>query len=271
MASRTDRLSHLALPLIIQESLLPRTQGAMLFHRKYGNTDITLSGGVSKGKRLPLPSGIISRRLLYWAITTARYNKSADIVCDGSPVFLKKLNLGASSRRRSDLKTQLVRLVNTSITVEEFGRYQESFSLDLVPLFDSMDIVVEESNQLRLFETSIRFSDKFYSMIEKLPHQPINKDALFSLDSPLATDIYLWAQRRTFGLRKDTLITWNLLYHQFRRAEETKPAFRRSFTNAVELVGSVMRTWDERSFARLTDDGIVLRSCPQQYETRPTG
>ena len=46
MATRDDRLSHLALPLIIQESLLPRTQGATEFHRKYGNTDISLSGGV---------------------------------------------------------------------------------------------------------------------------------------------------------------------------------------------------------------------------------
>ena len=232
MATRDDRLSHLALPLIIQESLLPRTQGATEFHRKYGNTDISLSGGVSKGKRLPLPSGIISRRLLYWAITTARYNKSPEIICDGSPTFLKNLNLGATARRRRDLKTQLKRLVHTSITIEEFGRYDESFTLDLVPMFDCVDFLVEDTNQLRLFQSSIRFSDKFYNEIERLPHQPINQDALFSLDSPLAMDIYLWAQRRTYGLRKTTLIKWSLLYHQFRRPQESKGAFRRSFTNA---------------------------------------
>ena len=57
------------------------------------------------------------------------YNKSPEIICDGSPTFLKNLNLGATARRRRDLKTQLKRLVHTSITIEEFGRYDESFTL----------------------------------------------------------------------------------------------------------------------------------------------
>jgi len=266
LASSNNRLKHLSLPLVIQESLLPRRSGASVFHRRYGSTDITLSGGVSRGKRLPLPSGVISRRLLYWAITTARYNQSPKILCDGSPKFLENLNLSANAKRRRDLKIQLKRLVHTSITIEEFGRYGESFSLDLVPLFDSMDFLHDDTDQLRLFQSSIKFSDKFYNEIERLPHQPINQDALFSLDSPLAMDIYLWAQRRTYNLKRDTTISWNLLYHQFKRPEETKPSFRRSFSKALDVVQSVMKTWDSSAFAVPTDAGVLLRSCPQQHE-----
>jgi hypothetical protein len=264
-----NRLQHLSLPLVIQESLLPRTSGVSIFHRKYGTTDITLSAGVSRGKRLLLPSGLISRRLLYWAITTARYNKSPEIVLDGSPTFLRNLNLGVNGKRRRDLKVQLKRLVHTSITIEEFGRYGESFTLDLVPLFDSMDFMDcfnTDAEQLRLFQTSIRFSDKFYNEIERLPHQPINQNALFSLESPLAMDIYLWAQRRTYKIKQDKLISWNLLYHQFKRPNETKSAFRRSFTKALSLVCSVMNTWDDRSFAMAHDEGVVIKSCPPQFE-----
>ena len=101
MATRDDRLSHLALPLIIQESLLPRTQERPSFIENMEIQTFPCLVESSKGKRLPLPSGIISRRLLYWAITTARYNKSPEIICDGSPTFLKNLNLGATARRES--------------------------------------------------------------------------------------------------------------------------------------------------------------------------
>jgi hypothetical protein len=272
--TRTHKnLEHLALPLVLQESLLPRTQGATEYTREYGNVCVSVSGGVSRGKRIPLPSGIIARRILYWSITKARASGSREVKIHGSPRFLQELSLSATSSRRRALKTQLIRLVHTSITVEEFpspkSKEDPVITIPSVPLFECLylgDVIYTgtKEEQLPLFKSSIVFSERFYKSVVELPHQPINKDALFSLQSPLASDIYLWVQRRGQTINYQQEFSWGSMYQQFAQPKETKSNFRKSFTNAIGSINEVTNKFSN-SVGYVNDKGFMLQSLPQQH------
>lgn len=272
MNKKHKSLEHLALPLVLQESLLPRTQGATEYTRHYGNVCISISGGVSKGNRIPLPSGLVARRILYWSITKARATASREVQIHGSPKFLQELNLTADARRRRALKTQLIRLVHTSITVEEFPNPEKdepSITIPSVPLFECLylgDVIYTgtKEEQLPLFKSSIVFSERFYKSVVELPHQPINKEALFSLQSPLASDVYLWVQRRGQTINYKQKFSWGSMYQQFAQPRETKSNFRKSFTNAINSINEVTSKFSN-SVGYVSDTGFTLNALPQQH------
>jgi hypothetical protein len=262
--NKVEALKHLALPLVFQESLLPRSQGETILRRQYGEVDITLSGGVRKGQRLLLPSGLIARRLLYWAITTARYNGSPEIIISGSKEFLNQLNLGVSARRKQDLKKQLIRLIGTTITIEKFNAPGHELTIPNLRMFDSFDLMNFNGDQLQLFESKVVFTPEFWQAINSLPHQPINKDVLFALSSPMAMDLYLWIQRRAFTVKGSKMLKWSVLYKQFAMPRETKSNFRKTMLNAVEAVNPVLHSWGENPIV-YGDEGLIIRNAPEQF------
>jgi hypothetical protein len=262
--NKVEALKHLALPLVFQESLLPRSQGETILRRQYGTVDITLSGGVRKGQRLLLPSGLIARRLLYWAITTARYNGSPEISIAGSKEFLNQLNLGVSARRKQDLKRQLIRLIGTTITIERFNAPDHEITIPNLRMFESFDLLNFEGEQLQLFESKVVFAPEFWKAINSLQHQPINKDAFFALSSPMAMDLYLWAQRRAFTVKDSKMFRWSVLYKQFAMPRETKSNFRKTMLNAVEQVNPVLHSWGQNPISP-SSDGLIIRNAPEQF------
>ena len=266
-------LRFLSLPLILQESLLPRASGPEILTRNYGETNITLHSGVYRSKRVLLPSGVLARRLLYWLVSQGRYTDSPAIEMPGVPSLMRQLNLSVNARRRRELKTQLIRLVNTGIKVERFKPYDiRSSKGDLISefstgcaMFESSYLGWENSEQQELFASKVVFSDQFWETIKERPHHPVNLDALFSLRSPLASDIYIWAHRRTITVNVEQMFKWSVMFKQFARPGEQKSKFRKSFTRAVDEINHVMKTWGT-SFAGIRKEGLLLRNCPLQHE-----
>ena len=95
--SKTSSLYYV--PLMLTESLLPYRGQHTHFTRKYQDTHITIQGGADDTGPLPLPSGVLGRRLLFHFITEAWLKRSSKIKIAGTQTILRDLNIKPSSEK----------------------------------------------------------------------------------------------------------------------------------------------------------------------------
>jgi hypothetical protein len=277
--SLPDKASEMVyLPLVLQESIFGRTSGATIVSRSYGKganqVNISISGGVHKGKRLLAPSGRIGRLLFYWLIREARHNKNPLVSVLGSKAIFSELGLTRTSYQIRKFKEELKRLAYMSITIEKFNKIDGSvIARPNIPVFDYIGIWDTDGNseQLPLFKSGLRFSDTFYEAIlksgEGLP--PIRLEPLREIKSALGMDIYVWAQRRAYTIRSSLLeLTWEAVKEQFGQSGETTSNFKKLFPRAYAQAMRHMDCWD--GVAGWCDkEGVYLRKCDSQIAPIP--
>jgi len=274
-------LELLFLPLVLQESILSRQSGPVIVSRDYGGVknkvSITLSGGVHKGKRLPLPSGVMGRRLLYWLVREAKRADSPEIQLCGSKSLFEQLGLQRTSYQARKLKQELLRLTYMNITIESFptrlneDKEEEEAILAIpnIPVFDKVCIWnIENNRQLSLFDSELVFSARFFQAILSEPHQPVRAEAVKNIKSALGIDIYLWLARRTQTIgRPSKTFVWRLMKEQFGREGEKTSNFKKLFTKAFGEACEQIITYGGPA-GHITAKGVVINQCPQQVESK---
>jgi hypothetical protein len=270
----------LYVPLFLTESLLPYRGTHQSFTRAYQNTDITIQGGADRTGLIPLPTGIIGRRLLLHFITQSWLEGSPEIKIRGASTLLTQFGIKHSHANKKNLKRQLYSLSMMMIRVRSHSTFDkadtEPFKVSNIRLMDSLNIygIDEAPNQMCLFDSTVSFSPEFFDLLCELRqnHPPILRGALYGLTGPLQMDIYCFLQRRLqnenlmlkYGGQK---LSWDNLYQQFGRGERRQD-FQKMFRAALSKVLPALKTKSVR-FAdnqpvRVLKDGIVLNSIPRQ-------
>lgn len=276
MGGKTNKkqLELICLPLVLQESLLPRQAGAKIVHREYGNKNnrvsITLTGGFHKGKQLPLPSSIIGRRLFYYLVSEVRRTGNPTIQLDGSPKFLKKIGIAECGAQRKRLRTEILRLSYTAITIEHFNAKGDLLAVPSIPVFNEIALYdFCNEKQLPLFGSFLTFSQPFTDAILGQPHQPIKAEAIKQIKSPLGIDIYLWLSRRTQTVYESKTFTWKMMKQQFGLPKERMHRFKELFTRAFGYACQHMNTWndDPDTVGFCHKDGVTIHNQPQQVKS----
>jgi hypothetical protein len=256
-------VERLLLPLFMQESVLPLSSGPVIVTRSYGNVSLSLQGGVMNGEQLPVASGTMSRRLMHYIVTKARLAGERRVHLGGLRKILKEINITEKSRSKKRLKEELLRLSKTSISVDYFADNDTLRSTN-IRLFSSLELHGLKSDvQTSLLGSWIEFSPEFYRLITDQAHQPVNKDAIWRLTSPLAIDVYLWLQRRCQTVPASGLkLSWDQIYEQFGRGEQMSK-FKFAFKRAVQSATSEMKGWGWEP-CTCSKEGVHVRTAPQQ-------
>jgi hypothetical protein len=269
----------LYVPLFLTESLLPYRGSHQSFTRTYQQTDITIQGGADRNGLIPLPTGVIGRRLLLHFITQSWLQESPNVYIKGTSSLLTQLGIKHSATNKKNLKTQLNRLSMMMIRVRSHFTFpvaeNEAFKNDNIRLMKSSQLYnLEHDHQPSLFQSWVHFSPEFYEMLcaLKAKHPPILKEPLFGLSGPLQMDIYCFLQRRLqnenlmikYGGQK---LSWDNLYSQFGRGER-KQDFKAMFTKALKKVLPKLKThkvqFADNTPVRVLKDGIALYPIPKQ-------
>jgi len=165
---KKKEIELLFLPLVLQESILSRQSGPEIVTREYGTGSnrvaITVSGGVHKGVRLPAPSGVIGRRLLYWMVREAQRANGPEIELCGSKPLFEQLGLSRTAYQLRRLKKELLCLSYMNITIETFPSKDQVIAIPNIPVFDKVWLWnLENNTQLSLFESCLLFSERSHS------------------------------------------------------------------------------------------------------------
>ena len=267
------------LPLVLQESFLPRRSGPSIFTREYGagenKISITVSTRPFRKKVIPLPASVMGRRLLYWVIRQAKLTGSKEIVFKGAKTLFEELGLSPTSYQKRKLKTELIRLAYTLITIEEFPKFQDpkdddpEFEARFYQIFDEVSVWnIENDAQEALFKSRLVLSDRFYDAVLSLPHQPLKGEAIKNINSALGIDIYIWASRRTQTImRNSKTFNWSLMRQQFGLEDETSSNFKKLFKKAFSEAMEQISAYGGKAGA-IFDEGVVLYSAPQQVKPK---
>jgi hypothetical protein len=256
-------VERLLLPLFMQESVFPLRSGPVVVTRSYGNVSLSLQGGVMNGEQLPIASGTMARRLMHYVVTAARVTGERKIHLGGVRKILKSINIAEKSSSKRRLKEELLRLTRTSITIDFFAD-NDTLKSTNIRLFSSLELHGLNSDiQTSLFGSWIEFSPEFFRLITDAVHQPVNKDAIWRLTSPLAIDVYLWLQRRCQTVPSNGLtLTWDHVYEQFGRGEQLSK-FKSAFRRAVQSATAEMKGWGWEP-CTCSKEGVHVRTAPQQ-------
>ena len=285
MFERQEPQAIIKLPLFLTESLLPLRSGPRVQTRAYQDCFITIQGGTIKGKDALLPSGIIGRRLLFYFITQAHSQKSPVIEISGTQSLLTEIGISHKGTARHRVKRELVRLSKTFITIDRFPWSQavkgteidsESFEGHNFRIMKGISLYnVDKPEQLNLFKSRVEFAPEFYDLLVQLynHHPPIDKESLWAIDSPLATDVYCWLQRKVCSPRVvgSLELNWKVIYGQFGRGEQIskfKSAFRKAMKSASEQIKTYKTdpfTYDRPPIEE-TKSGIRIN--PQKQQVR---
>jgi plasmid replication initiation protein len=261
------KLALLFLPLIAQESILPLRAGPKVAVRRYGNVSISIQGGVYDGEALPLPSGTMARRILFHAITKAWITQDAKVQLGGIREMLRDLGIKSSSKSKRRLKAELIRLSKMSIAIDYFPDGEDCLRSANVRLIQSLEIHgLQHDSQMSLLGSWLEFSPEFFETIRGLSHQPVMRDAIWDLTSPLSIDVYIWLQRRAQTHRKSEPLhlSWNHIYEQFGRGEQMSK-FKLAFSAAVKSATGQMKDWGTKP-AWTTTKGVYVTQAPPQVE-----
>jgi hypothetical protein len=272
----SDDSPLLYVPLFLTESLLPFRSKETTFTRRYGKTNITIQGGADETGQLPLASGILARRLLYYFITQAWLKNSPKVNICGTQTLLKKLGVNVNNSSRRSLKKQVYYLSLMTIRIKEYiGVDGDSFRNKNIPIMNGIEIYNWTApEQLMLFRNHVEFSPQFFELLQRLRenHPPIDKNSMWSLTGPLQSDIYCWLQRRL--QHPDTLsgkfITWENLYGQFGRGQRMADfvyRFRRALVKVIPAIkNDVLEFEYKEDPVVILDDGIRLHNVGLQVD-----
>jgi hypothetical protein len=270
--SASKNLQLITLPLVLQESILPRRAGPKSVHRSYGRGDnrvsITVSGGYFKGEQLCVPASVLGRRLFYWMVSEVRRTGNPVVEFSGCPEMFETLGLTLTSKQRRRLKNEILRIAYMNITIEAFPNKKEMLVLPNVSVFKFIhlhDLLIPKQ-QLPLFKSRLEFTEAFTESILSLKHQPIDASVINKLTSPLAIDIYLWLARRVQTVNYRQEFNFGLMKQQFGKPGERTAEFKKLFIPAFKSAAKHIKIFDRPP--ALSKNGVVLYLSPQQVDSK---
>ena len=279
--NETKTSSLYYVPLMLTESLLPYRGHHTHFTRKYQDTHITIQGGADDTGPLPLPSGVLGRRLLFHFITEAWLKRSSKIKIAGTQTILRDLNIKPSNAQRRALKKQIYYLSQMTIRVKTHFTLKdekyEAYKGENIRVLKGLQIYnTDHPTQLTLFDSWIEFSPEFYELLLQLrkKHPPIAKEPVWKLTGALQMDLYCFLQRRLQNIELSFsntgfTLTWEALYEQFGRGERPQD-FRKMIKSALKKVVPVIKThrakFADNTPVRVIKSGLRLYHIPRQVE-----
>ncbi len=214
-----------------------------VFQRRNGDLTLTMIGNTQFG----LPYGSLPRLILAWMTREAKIKNSPILHLGKSfSAFLTTLKLSQSGGVRGDatrLREQMLKLFSTHVSCIYKNDKQGVCKAEQFPVTRSFELwwnpLKAEGGEISPFST-ITLAKDFFEEITKHP-VPVDFRMLQALRrSPLQMDIYIWLTYRFSYLKKQTLIPWALLCHQFgsnyASTAQGQRDFRREFLKALHIV-----------------------------------
>lgn len=268
---------------LVQCTLPHRDPGSVTsWVRRNGNFALVLESSINENTLKPfgLPYGSMPRLILLWIVTEAIRTKSRTIkLGDTLNDFLRSLGLdpntgGGKFSHAKRLKEQIERLLHCRISF----RYSEGSAQKGRKAFLNMEMAREgrfwwdfkNPEQGGLFESEIVLGEVFFEAITAAP-VPVDMRALIALkQSPLAIDVYTWANYRLFTMQRagnrQIKIPLAELKEQFGGEYSRLRDFKASFAEALIKVQEVFPALDY-SFDK---SALVLRDSRQNPAIAPT-
>lgn len=171
--------------------------------------------------------------------------------------FMRRLGLRVGGSQMRVIKQQMENWLKTVYVIDkpdatisgglQYGVGQEWYIdwLEREPQEDTLDV----------FDNWIKFSDYFIDKVIYDHPVPVSLDVLASVGkSPMALDIYLWANRKASYTRQPVHVSWAQLYKQF-GSDSRLAKFKENFRRAVERV---CEAWPELKIIVSPDNGVTL-------------
>ncbi|WP_434108135.1 replication protein RepA [Paraburkholderia caffeinilytica] len=245
----------------------PKLAPGQMYSRDTGKLTLTVS---PTSKRHGIPYGSIPRMILAWICTEAVLTKERTLSLGHSQSdFLKKVGLHNNGRDIRRFREQSLRLFKAVISIEHADDYVDASKRLMISDQSHVFWHPKEADQCALWESTLELSQRFFDEIRSAP-VPIKLEVYYSLSkSPLAMDIYAWLTYRMYVLRvsgrRDALIPWASLKHQFGAGYADKPDsnqglydFKSNFRKRLREVLNFYREAEDH----VEDTGPHLRLTP---------
>ena len=263
---------------MVQATMPHRRTDSLHHERKNGHYRLTMVAG---NPDIGLPFGSIPRLMLAWIGTEALKTKSQEIILgDSMSGFLRELGLVPTGGRWGTIpriKDQSKRLFSCAITCiytnddERFAN-DDPFNIGKANLWWNKPKVHPE--QLSIFKSTLRLSDRFYSEIIEHP-VPVDMRILKALKrSPMELDIYCWTIYRIYTLnhsrRSTVTIPWEALRGQFGSNYADTPQGARDFKREfIKHLNRVHTLFYKQAKIEATPSGLILKKSPLQIPKKP--
>ena len=214
----------LYMPRYLVNMTLPhRKVGGNEFSRRNGGQELSLLAARSVG----LPYGVYARLILLYLTTERVRRKEREFLLGASwRAFLEKMQINRDGEKNQAVQEQLRRLCATLFQIHDVSKNTESIS----------NLVVADEWFRSEDGVNITLSPSFYLMTRD-SIVPLESKIVHKLRrSPLMLDLYAWLSCRLFVLRKETIIPWRLLEHQFGSDYGRLIDFRRKFQKSLKTV-----------------------------------
>lgn len=226
---------------------------ATIPHRKVLGNEFTRKNGIFSlsilsPTHIGLPYGTIPRLLVSWLTTEAVRTKIPEIVLGNTlSGFMQELGLIPSGGRWGTiarLKDQMQRLFSSSIIChyDNENELNGAIGINIAKEYQ-LWWQLKHPEQATLWHSTVTLSKDFFDEIINRPI-PIDLRAIKALKrSPLALDIYCWLTYRMSYLKKNSVISWEILQLQFgsdyAQTEQGKRDFKRAFLRELKKVTNV--------------------------------
>ncbi len=194
------------------------------------------------------PFGSYPRLLLAWMATEVVKKKEQELLLGTSIAqFMSQIgkhnSSGGTRGTITLLKSQAQRLFSATIAItndpDAVEWANQGFRL-LDGAVMSTFWAPTDPNQLQLFSSRIKLSDRFYESLVNNP-VPVDLRIIRGLSrSPMSMDIYCWLTYRSATLQRTTKIPWEALYQQFGSASSMWK-FKENFAKSLRDVLVVYR------------------------------
>ncbi|GAA4649313.1 hypothetical protein GCM10023116_15870 [Kistimonas scapharcae] len=204
-----------------------------------------------------LPSGVASR-LLWYKMVSDIIIKDATHIDFGDSLLdlIKELGITIQRGTRSTLKiyaAQFINLLEMSINIESSSNsavhtkdedMPETYRSKKLFICNDVDLVADSfDTKTGNFNGKIEYSKEFRELIKNDGGVPGDSKIVLELakeGSPLAMDIYFWANYKNFLMKRRNIsfipLTWNSLAEQFSSSSVRMDNFKRDFKNAYSIV-----------------------------------
>lgn len=173
--------------------------------------------------------------------------------------------------QREQVEQMLDNLVGTTFHVTNWFKDETGHEIH-----DTINVTVADVGHIRFRKhpnepmegSFVRFSPMMWAILNEKPI-PLNREIAFNLGhSARALDIYQWLARRTFYIKKPTVIPWENLQWQFDSKDLPPYRFRERFKNALRLV---QENWPELRL-EVRPDGLKVYPCAKSLSSKkPVG
>ena len=178
--------------------------------------------------------------------------------------FLQALHLDTNGGVRRRFKDQVDRLLSSAISLDVQIPGHSKHQMAIIADEKNLWWDPKHPHDQTLWKTDIRVNEAFYNHVMQCS-VPLDIRIVNALKkSPLALDLYAWMTYRYFYLKKETLIPWRLLSHQF-GSDYTRV---RDFKEKLKAYLVAVHTAYPAARFDMDDRGLTLKPSPPSIQPK---